>query len=88
MFRAIVPIFAGTSGVGFWRATVPMALASGAWYGGIVYLGATAGRNWVEIRGALESSGRWLGIAAAALALGVGWWWWTSRRENDREAEG
>jgi membrane protein DedA with SNARE-associated domain len=89
MFRAIVPIFAGTSGVGFWRAAVPMALASGLWYGLIVYLGATAGRNWSEIRSAVESGGRWLGIAAAVLALGIGGWWWRSRHDDDgREADG
>jgi membrane protein DedA with SNARE-associated domain len=81
MFRAVVPIFAGTSGVGFWRAAIPMAVASGLWYGMIVYLGATAGENWEEIRATVESSGKWLGIAAGVLALLVCWWWWKSRRE-------
>ena len=82
MFRAVVPIFAGTSGVGFWRASIPMALASAAWYGMIVYLGATAGENWEEIRSAVESSGKWLAIAAAVLAVVVGWWWWKTRRHG------
>jgi len=85
MFRAVVPIFAGTSKVGFWRAAIPMALASAAWYGLIVYLGATAGENWEEIRATVESSGKWLAIAAAVLATGVGWWWWKSRREGAEE---
>lgn len=87
MFRAVVPIFAGTSGLGFWRTALPIALASGAWYGIIVYLGATAGQNWETIRASVESSGRWLAIAAAVLALGVGWWWWRSRRAEGGEAE-
>jgi membrane protein DedA with SNARE-associated domain len=82
MFRAVVPVFAGTSGVSFWRAALPMALASALWYGGIVYLGATAGANWQEIRGMVESSGRWLGVAALLLALAVGAWWWRSRHEE------
>lgn len=86
MFRAVVPIFAGTSNVGFWRAALPMAAASGLWYGGIVYLGATAGENWEQIRSTVESSGKWLAIAAALLALGVGYWWWKSRREGGSEA--
>lgn len=86
MFRAIVPIFAGTSDVGFWRATIPMALASGLWYGGIVYLGATAGENWEQIRSAVEASGKWLAIAAGVLAIGVFAWWWKSRREAKEEA--
>jgi membrane protein DedA with SNARE-associated domain len=86
MFRAVVPIFAGTSNVGFWRAALPMAAASALWYGGIVYLGATAGENWEEIRSAVESSGKWLAIAAAVLSAGVGYWWWRSRREGESEA--
>lgn len=85
MFRAVVPIFAGTSGVGFWSAALPMALASGLWYGILIYLGATAGENWEQIRGAVESSGRWLAIAAAIIAAGVFWWWWKTRKEDGGE---
>ncbi len=86
MFRAVVPIFAGTSGVGFWSAALPMALASGLWYGMLIYLGATAGENWEQIRGAVESSGRWLAIAAAIIAAGVFWWWWKTRKEGGEVA--
>ena len=64
-----------------WRASIPMALASAAWYGLIVYLGATAGENWQEIRATVEASGKWLAIAAGVIALAVGRWWWKSRRE-------
>jgi membrane protein DedA with SNARE-associated domain len=85
MFRAVVPIFAGTSGVGFWSAALPMALASGLWYGLLIYLGATAGENWEQIRGAVESSGRWLAIAAVIIAAGVFWWWWKTRKEGAEE---
>jgi membrane protein DedA with SNARE-associated domain len=81
-FRAVVPIFAGLSGMSFWRAAVPIAVASAAWYGLIVYLGATAGENWEQIRAGVESSGRYLGAAAAVLAVGVIWWWNKSRRES------
>lgn len=79
-FRAVVPVFAGTSGMALWRAALPIAVASAAWYGLLIYLGATAGENWDAIRGAVEASGRWLAIAAAVLAIAVGWWWWKSRR--------
>lgn len=81
-FRAVVPIFAGTSGVPFFRAAIPIAVASAAWYGLIVYLGATAGENWEQIRAAVEASSRWLAIVAAVLAVLVGVWWWRSRRES------
>ncbi len=80
-FRAVVPIFAGTSGMGLVRTAIPIALASGLWYGLIVYLGATAGRNWEQIRAGVEASGRWLGIAAGILFLLIAWLWWRSREK-------
>ena len=79
MFRAVVPVFAGVSRLGLVRTAVPMAAASGLWYGAIVYLGYTAGQNWREIMEALSSAGRWLWLAAAVVAGFVGWWWWRSR---------
>ena len=80
-FRAVVPVFAGTSGMGWVRTAVPIALASGLWYGLIVYLGATAGRNWEQVRSTVEASGRWLGIAAVILFAIVAWRWWRSREK-------
>lgn len=84
MFRAVVPVFAGTSGIGPVRAAIPIALASAAWYAIIVYLGATAGENWEQIRAAVESSGKWLAIAAGVLGVIVAWWWWRSRKAEQR----
>jgi membrane protein DedA with SNARE-associated domain len=86
-FRAVVPIFAGTSGMSLPRTALPIALASGLWYGLIVYLGATAGRNWEQIRAQVEASGRWLGVAAVVLFAIVLWWWWKTRG-NDDAADG
>lgn len=82
-FRAVVPVFAGTSGMTFIRAAVPLALASGLWYGLIVYLGATAGRNWERIRAAVEASGRWLGLVALLLFAVTAWYWWKTRGEKE-----
>jgi membrane protein DedA with SNARE-associated domain len=82
-FRAVVPIVAGTTGVGWVRTLVPLAGASALWYGGIVYLGATAGRHWSRIRAAVEASGHWFLAAAAVLALALGWWWFHSRRRGE-----
>lgn len=82
VFRSVVPAFAGMSRVGPVRTAVPLALASGIWYGLLVYLGATAGRNWESIQASLAAGGRWLAIAAALLAGLFVRWWWKSRREE------
>lgn len=79
MFRAVVPVFAGVSGVGFFRTAVPVAAASGLWYGMLVYLGSVAGRNLEQILEGLSSAGRWLWLVALVVGAAVGWWWWRSR---------
>jgi membrane protein DedA with SNARE-associated domain len=83
MFRAVVPIVAGTTGVGWVRTLVPLASASGIWYGAIVYLGATAGRNWGRIRQVVDASGHWFLGLAGLVAVGIGWWWFHSRRRGE-----
>lgn len=84
MFRAVVPAFAGVAGVGAWRAALPIALASGLWYGLVVYFGGVAGRNWQEMVGAIEATGRWAWLVAVPLLLAVLVWWWRSRRASGR----
>jgi len=39
--RGVVPPFAGVARLSFWRAVPPMALASGLWYGVLIYVAAT-----------------------------------------------
>lgn len=85
MFRAVVPAFAGMSGLGWLRAGLPILAASGLWYGLIVYVGATAGQNWELIRGTLEATGRWIYVVALALAAGVALAWWRSRDRSGAE---
>jgi membrane protein DedA with SNARE-associated domain len=83
MFRAVVPVFAGVSRLGFWRTALPMAAASALWYGMLIYLGAAAGRNYREILQSLSDAGRWLWIVAVVIAAGVGWWWWRTRQRAE-----
>lgn len=85
MFRAVVPAFAGMSGLGWGKTAVPILVASGLWYGLVVYVGATAGENWEQIRAALEDAGRWIYLVALALAAGVAWLWWRSRERGGPE---
>ncbi len=47
--RALVPPFAGVAGLGAVRTLVPLAIASGLWYGALTYVAATAIRNIDEI---------------------------------------
>ncbi|MDQ3555971.1 MAG: DedA family protein [Gemmatimonadota bacterium] len=82
VFRSLVPAFAGMSGLGVLRTAVPVAIASGIWYGLLVYLGATAGRNWTQIRAAAESTGRWFLIPAVLLTVAFIVWWRRSRRSG------
>lgn len=79
MFRAVVPVFAGVSRLGFWRTAFPLAAASAVWYGALVYLGTIAGRNWRQMLDLLGSLGGWFWAVAAIAGSGVAWWWWRSR---------
>jgi membrane protein DedA with SNARE-associated domain len=79
MLRAVVPVFAGVSRLGVARTAIPIAAASALWYGGLVYLGAAAGRNWHEVMATLDQLGHWFWLAALLLLGGVAAWWWRSR---------
>ncbi|MEX2584482.1 MAG: DedA family protein [Gemmatimonadota bacterium] len=79
VFRPVVPAFAGVSRVGFWRTTIPIALASAIWYGLLVYLGAVAGSNWGSVLAFFSRTAGWLTIIAGLLLAALGWWWWRTR---------
>jgi membrane protein DedA with SNARE-associated domain len=79
VFRSVVPVFAGVARIGPLRTAVPIALASGLWYGGILYAGAVAGENWRDLLALIERAGRWFWIGAALVALIAAAWWWRSR---------
>lgn len=80
VFRAIDPVFAGTSHLPLWKAVPAMAAASAIWYGLVVYGGAVAGENWEELRRNLDRATGWLGAVALAVAFPLALWWWHSRR--------
>lgn len=80
VFRPVVPVFAGVSRLGFWRTALPLALASGVWYGFLVYLGSMAGANWRSLLLKLEEVGGWLWIAVGLLLVVAGFLWYHTRR--------
>lgn len=86
-WRAMVPVFAGVSGMSAWKVVPPMAIASGLWYGLLVYFGAVMGRNLsaiVEAFNNVNSVLLWVALSLLALA---GLWWWRSRHPRHSDDE-
>jgi membrane protein DedA with SNARE-associated domain len=82
-FRAMVPVFAGVTRLSFPRVAFPVAIASAAWYGALVFLGSLAGRNLEWIVGVFSHvSGVLLWLALFLLILVAVWWWQTRRRKR------
>jgi len=79
VFRVLVPAFAGISRLGFWRTSVPLAVASAVWYGALVLAGVFASRNVPRILGALQAINTTAGLVALGLTGLLGWLWWRSR---------
>ena len=84
-FRAVVPPFAGLVGLGAWRTFLPMAIASGLWYGGITVTGSLIGSNWERILAILTGVNRTLGIITLLIVVAGTIWVWRSRRQRARE---
>ncbi len=86
-FRAVVPIFAGVTGLRAVRTLLPVTAASGIWYGLLVLVGHEAGRNWDAIQATFSGYISVLGwIAVPLLLLVAVWWWWSRRHDRDRGA--
>jgi len=82
-FRAIVPPFAGLIHLGPLRAGIPMAIASGLWYGALIAIAAKLGEHWEAILHSIGALNKGLGIVALALLIGIGGAiWWRRRRQR------
>ena len=68
--RAVVPPFAGIANLSLPRAGIPIALASGIWYGGVTIMGTELGANWERIKVLLSGVNRTLGWVALVVVLG------------------
>jgi membrane-associated protein len=85
--RAVVPAFAGVSHLSFWRVAPPVAVASGIWYGLLLWAGMQANRSIPRLEAWLGEVNRSLLVAALALVALVGIWWWRTRGEGRGEGE-
>ena len=77
--RAMVPVFAGVTHQRFSVVAFPVLVASGIWYGGLVWLGATAGRNLHVVGDWVAGANRLLLGLALLVAGGVLLWWFRTR---------
>ncbi len=83
--RAVVPPFAGLVGLGPVRTLVPMALASGIWYGSITLLGSVIGTEWDRISRIIQGVNRTLGAIALILVTAAVIWYLRRRRRRRQD---
>lgn len=79
-FRSMVPVFAGVTHMPFLKVFIPVASASALWYGFVVYIGVTAGKNWDRLMAFFSRFSTILLVIAAILFIAFGVWWWRSRK--------
>jgi membrane protein DedA with SNARE-associated domain len=85
--RAVVPVFAGVTRQPARVVVAPILVASGIWYGGLVWLGATAGRNLPTLMEWLAGANRALLLLALVLVGGILIWWFRTRSGTDSGSE-
>ncbi len=85
--RAVVPPFAGIAGLGSARALIPMAVASGIWYGALTFIAAKLLLRLDDVAALLLEINRVGLIALAAVLVGVAAWllWVRGRRGSAGE---
>jgi membrane protein DedA with SNARE-associated domain len=81
VWRAVVPPFAGIAGLDPARALIPMALASGLWYGALTVLVMRLGTNLDTVLAQLERVNGVLGAVAVLALVGVGIGVWRRMRK-------
>ena len=85
--RAMVPVFAGVTRQPVRVVVAPILVASGLWYGCLVWLGATAGRKLPAVMEWLAGANRAFLLLALVLAGGILIWWFRTRSGTDTESE-
>jgi len=68
-YRAVVPPFAAIVGIPIWKVLPMVALASGLYYGLLVFLAYHVGRNWEAVRSAVAHLSVWLAVVGCAVTV-------------------
>ena len=84
-FRSFTAPFAGLMRLGWLRTLLPIAAASAAWYGTLIFVGARLGQSWTSVERLVHGLNRTMGAIAiiAAIALAV----WFIRRRKKKSSE-
>ncbi len=80
--RAIAPVFAGVIRQRPISVVFPLVLASGIWYGALVWVGAFAGRNVDQLLRMQDRLNWALASVAGVIVVLLAWWWLRSRRRH------
>ena len=76
----MVPVFAGVTQQRFIVVAFPVLVASGIWYGALVWVGAAAGRNLPAVGHWLAGVNRILLFLALAVGAALALWWFRTRK--------
>lgn len=87
VFRVLVPVFGGITGLGFWRTALPLTLASLAWYAAVLEAGVLVARHAGDVLRLVARVNLGALVTAAALLCLLGAWWWRSRHRGGREPD-
>ena len=74
VWRAVVPPFAGIAGLSAPRTLLPLALASGLWYGALIFFIATLGANFDTVLATMGRVNRVLGVIALVVLILLATW--------------
>lgn len=85
VLRVVIPTFAGFAEFGWFVTLVPIAIASLAWYGLVLYLGILASQNVGIVLEILGSTNAWLLGVAGLVFVAIGIWWYRTRHEEHEE---
>lgn len=80
--RAVAPVFAGLIRQRPISVAVPLLLASGVWYGALVWVGAFAGRNVDQLLRVQDHLNWALASVTGVIVVLLAWWWLRSRRHH------